>query len=47
MVPALEALHEMFGSVPDPIEILTTDWTGDPSARGSYSYIPIGATSTT
>jgi monoamine oxidase len=41
---ALEALRKMFGSsVPDPEEILTTDWTGDPWALGSYSYIPIGA----
>jgi polyamine oxidase len=42
--PALEALRNMFGSVPDPEEILITDWTGDQWARGSYSYIPLGAT---
>jgi monoamine oxidase len=42
--PALAALHEMFGAVPEPSEALTTDWTGDPWARGSYSYVPIGAT---
>ena len=42
--PALEALRKMFGSVPDPEEILITDWTGDQWARGSYSYIPLGAT---
>ena len=40
---ALETLRKMFGSVPDPEETLTTDWTGDPWALGSYSYIPIGA----
>jgi polyamine oxidase len=42
--PALEVLRKMFGSVPDPDETLVTDWTGDPLAFGSYSYIPIGAT---
>lgn len=42
--PALEALREMFGSVPDPDETLVTDWAGDPWAHGSYSYVPVGAT---
>jgi polyamine oxidase len=42
--PALEALRKMFGSVPDPDETLVTDWTGDPWALGSYSYVPAGAT---
>lgn len=42
--PALEVLRKMFGSVPDPDETLVTDWTGDPWALGSYSYVPIGAT---
>jgi monoamine oxidase len=41
--PALGALHEMFDSVQEPSEVVTTDWTGDPHARGSYSYIPLGA----
>jgi polyamine oxidase len=40
---ALEALREMFGSVPAPEETLASDWAGDPWARGSYSYIPLGA----
>ena len=40
---ALESLRKMFGAIPDPEEVLTTDWTGDPWALGSYSYIPIGA----
>ena len=39
---ALDALGEMFGPVPDPEEALVTDWSGDPWARGSYSYIPVG-----
>lgn len=42
--PALEILRMMFGSVPDPDETLVTDWSGDPWALGSYSYVPIGAT---
>jgi polyamine oxidase len=33
----------MFGSVPQPAEALTTGWTEDPWALGSYSYVPIGA----
>lgn len=41
--PALDVLRKMFGSVPEPEETLVTDWNGDPWARGSYSYVPIGA----
>jgi polyamine oxidase len=41
--PALEVLQRMFGSVPEPAEALTTGWTEDPWALGSYSYVPIGA----
>jgi polyamine oxidase len=40
---ALEVLHKMFGSAPDPDETLVTDWKTDPWSRGSYSYVPIGA----
>lgn len=40
---ALDVLRKMFGAVPDPEQMLTTDWTGDRWARGSYSYIPLGA----
>lgn len=42
--PALEALRRMFGSIPDPDEVLLTDWIGDPWTLGSYSYVPAGAT---
>lgn len=42
--PALAVLRKMFGRVPDPTETVATDWTGDPWARGSYSYVPLGAT---
>jgi monoamine oxidase len=44
VTPALAALRRMFGSVPEPAEVLTTDWCGDQWAGGSYSYIPLGAT---
>jgi monoamine oxidase len=41
---ALDVLAEMFGAaVPEPEEVLTTDWVGDRWSRGSYSYIPLGA----
>jgi monoamine oxidase len=40
---ALEALRGMFGAVPEPEEVLVTDWCGDPWSRGAYSYIPLGA----
>jgi polyamine oxidase len=41
---ALEVLRKMFGSVRDPEETLVTDWAADPWSRGSYSYVPLGAT---
>lgn len=41
---ALDVLRKMFGPVPDPDEALVTDWTRDPWALGSYSYVPIGTT---
>ena len=44
---ALDVLRKMFGPVPDPDEALVTDWTRDPWALGSYSYVPIGRQSTT
>jgi monoamine oxidase len=33
----------MFGTVPDPEQTLTSDWTADPFSRGAYSFVPIGA----
>jgi monoamine oxidase len=39
---ALDALRTMVGDVPDPIASHATDWTNDPFAYGSYSYIPVG-----
>lgn len=42
---AMRALREMFGSnVAEPIAYRVTRWGNDPFARGSYSYLPVGAT---
>jgi monoamine oxidase len=41
----LAILREVHGgAVPDPERALRTRWLADPFARGSYSYIPVGAT---
>jgi monoamine oxidase len=40
---ALDVLAQMFGPVSEPEEAIVTDWREDPWARGSYSYIPVGA----
>ena len=40
---ALDALRTIVGDVPDPSAAYATDWTNDPFAYGSYSYIPVGA----
>jgi len=40
---ALDQLREMYDEVPDPVETRVTDWASDRWARGSYSYVPIGA----
>ena len=38
-------LRRMFGAdVPDPLRSLSTRWAADPFARGSYSYVAVGAT---
>jgi monoamine oxidase len=39
---ALDVLRTMVGDVPDPVASCATDWTNDPFACGSYSYIPVG-----
>lgn len=42
---ALEVLAEVRGAaVPAPVATLVTHWTTDPYARGSYVYLPTGAT---
>ncbi len=39
---ALSVLRLMIPDAPDPIAVHMTDWTNDPLALGSYSYIPVG-----
>jgi monoamine oxidase len=36
-------LTQMFGPIPEASQVATTDWASDPFARGSYSFIPVGA----
>jgi polyamine oxidase len=31
------------GPVPDPVEVVRTSWGADPHTRGSYAYVPTGA----
>lgn len=42
VVAILREIHG--GAVPDPELAMRTRWLADPFARGSYSYIPVGAT---
>lgn len=39
---ALAVLRRAWPDLPDPIAIEVTDWTNDPYAFGSYSFIPVG-----
>lgn len=41
---ALEALSDMYGSIPPPKDALITRWRSDPWSYGSYSYVPVGST---
>ena len=40
---AVEALGAIFGDVPEPVDSVSTRWASDPWTRGSYSYVPVGA----
>ena len=41
----LTLLRRMFGcDIPAPLRSLSTRWAADPFARGSYSYVAVGAT---
>jgi monoamine oxidase len=31
------------GPVPEPVEVVRTSWVSDPFSRGSYAYVPLGA----
>ncbi len=40
----LEILAEVLGrEIPEPLAVVITRWRDDPYARGSYSYLPVGA----
>lgn len=39
---ALDVLRRVVPDLPDPVEAVATDWTNDPLAMGSYSYVPVG-----
>jgi monoamine oxidase len=39
---AMEVLRRAWPHLPDPIAVHVTDWTSDPFALGSYSYVPVG-----
>ena len=41
----MTVLRRMFGKgIPEPRKMAVTRWGGDPFSRGSYSYVPVGAT---
>lgn len=40
---AMEVLRRIFDGVPDPSATAVSRWSEDPWARGSYTYIPMGA----
>lgn len=40
---AVEVLEAVFGDVPAPVDSVSTRWRSDPWTRGSYSYVPAGA----
>lgn len=39
---ALASLRRAWPDLPDPVAAHATDWTSDPDALGSYSFIPVG-----
>lgn len=38
----LQSLKSVFGSFPEPDEVLIQDWKADPFSRGAYSYVRVG-----
>lgn len=42
---ALSTLRQLYGNVPHPIAFRVSRWSSDPFSFGSYSYIPVGASS--
>jgi monoamine oxidase len=41
---ATRVLGALFGAIPAPLSVDVTRWAADPFARGSYSYMAVGAT---
>lgn len=41
---ASEVITGLFGTAPEPRRVVTTSWSTDPYARGSYTYVATGAT---
>lgn len=39
---AVETLRRAWPDLPEPIDVHVTDWTTDPFALGSYSFVPVG-----
>lgn len=39
---AVDALRRAVPDLPEPSAAIATDWTNDPLALGSYSYVPVG-----
>ena len=39
----MAVLRRIFDGVPDPSATAVSRWSEDPWARGSYAYIPVGA----
>jgi monoamine oxidase len=43
---AMLTLRQIYGpQIPDPVSYQITRWVSDPFSAGSYSYVPVGATS--
>lgn len=40
---ALGVLRRAFPRAPAPVRVVTSNWASDPFARGSYSFLPLGA----
>lgn len=40
---AMARVRRAFGTAPDPVEVLRTDWSRDPCARGAYAYVAVGS----
>lgn len=40
---AMRALRAAYATIPDPVAVQATRWRADPFARGSYSFLPVGA----